>query len=94
MLKKNNQEYQKLEEKLKLSAEKYTTTTFNYPEDNKDLIITKEKLIEEGYLDNLNYKKEACLGYVIVTKDQVYKYKSYIKCENYTTDGFKEEKLK
>ena len=38
----------------------------------------------------LKVKNDVCDGYVLVTKEDVYHYKAYIKCKNYETDGYKD----
>ncbi len=90
MYKKLDKEYQKLETKLLTSGENYSNANSYYPEDNLELIITKDELVSSSYLDELKVKNDVCDGYVLVTKEDVYHYKAYIKCKNYETDGYKD----
>ncbi len=89
MLKKVNKDYRVLENDLKVSAEKYVTNNFLFPNENEQFTITKEKLIEEGYLEDLKTSSnDVCDGYAIVKMDDVVKTKAYIKCDKYTTKGY------
>ncbi len=89
MLNNRSKDYKKLEDKLVENAEKYVDVNFLYPSEGQELKVTKKELKDAGLLDNLEYKKDVCEGYVIVTKDKVYNYKAYIKCDKYTTKGYK-----
>ena len=88
--KKLIQEYKKLETKLVKSSEKYTEDNNDYPSENLELILTSDELKEAGYLDELKVNKDVCTGYVIITKTDIYNYKPYLKCQNYTTKGYQE----
>ena len=89
MYKKISSEYHKLEDKLIESSEEYLNETLNYPQENLELTITSDDLINAGYLKELKVKKDVCTGYVIITKKDIYEYSAYLKCKNYTTDGYK-----
>ncbi len=91
MLKNINKEYREVEDILKEKAEKYTSDNFMYPEEGKTIIVTKEELIEKGYLEKLEKDKDTCEGYVVVSTKKVVNYKAYIKCGKYTTDGYIKE---
>ena len=91
MLRGVNKEYRSLEEKLQMSAEKYTSDNFMYPDQGGSLKITSEELIEKNYLDELKKDKDVCQGYVEVTTDKFVKYKAFIKCDKYTTEGYKKD---
>ncbi len=88
LLKSKNGEYEKLETKITDSAKRYVDNKFLYPEDDEKLKVTSKELIEATFLDELKIKNDVCTGYVVVSKDGVYKYKAYIKCKNYTTKGY------
>ena len=88
MLKKNLNHYDDLEKKLLDSGIKYIDIKFLYPEGNDIVKITSKELIDNNYLDNLNYEDDTCVGYVTVKLKKVYQYKSYIKCKNYITKGY------
>lgn len=87
MLSKNNQKYHDLEDKLKEAGEKYSTENFIFNENIKEFTITSEELGD--YIDSLEVDNDKCTGYVKVTYDVAYEYKAYIKCNKYTTDGYK-----
>ena len=89
MLKKVNREYRVLENTLKVSAEKYTSDKFLFPNEGESIIVTKDELLEKEFLDeDLKIDNDVCDGYVVVKTDKVVKYKAYIKCQKYTTDGY------
>ncbi len=89
MLKKTNKEYRYLEDTLKVSGEKYSSDNFIYPPEGEKIIISKDTLIKEGYLEKLEYNNDVCDGYVEVSKNNVALYKAFIKCNKYTTKGYK-----
>lgn len=80
--------YGEIEKKLVDSAEKYVDAKFLYPLGDNVTKVTSDELIENGYLDNLQYEDDVCTGYVLITLDGAYKYDAYIKCKNYTTKGY------
>ncbi len=88
MIKNQNKDYEKLEDKLLDSTKKYVDTNFLYPEGNDTLKVTSSELIEKNFLDELKVNNDKCTGYVKVYNDGVYQYKVYIKCSNYTTKGY------
>ena len=88
MLKAQDANYVKLENKILDSAKKYIDAKFLYPEGSNVLKVTKEDMIENGFLDELKYGDDTCAGYVTVKLNGAYKYKAYIKCKNYTTKGY------
>lgn len=88
LLNKKFDKYYKLENKLKLAAEKYSTENFIFQDDVKEYIITFDDL-KGKYLDNLNIENDQCTGYVKMTLNVAYEYKAYIKCNKYKTRGYK-----
>ncbi len=88
ILKKTDKTYSKLEEKLVEVAEKYVDAKFLYPSDGFTTKVLASDLIKDDYLDELKIDNDTCDGYVIVSKEMVYKYKAYIKCNKYTTKGY------
>lgn len=91
MLKDKNGKYEEVEDRLKKATSSYVDNKFLYPEDNENLKILSKDLIENGFLksDELKVNNDICSGYVILTKNMVYEYKAYIKCNNYKTKGYK-----
>ncbi len=88
MLKSQNKDYVKLENKLLDSTKKYVDTHFLYPEGKDVLKVTSSELIKNEFLDELKFNNDTCTGYVNVYNDTVYKYDVFIKCSNYTTKGY------
>lgn len=92
MLKKVQNKYAEVEKKIVESTKDYVDYKFLYDTVDKkgSLKITSEELIEHGFLDELVKDDDKCIGYVIVTKKDVYKYKGYVKCGEYTTAGYEQ----
>lgn len=88
LIEARDENYVQVEEKLLDSAKKYVDGKFLYPTDGEVLKVTKEEMIENGFLDELKYEDDTCTGYVTIKLDGVYKYKAYIKCSKYTTKGY------
>ena len=88
MYQKKLEPYKELEFNLKEAAEKYVELEFLYPEDGEKLIIKSEDMIQKEIMDELSYKNESCNGYVELSYNGVYNYKSFIKCDNYETKGY------
>lgn len=80
--------YKNLEFNLTETAEKYVELNFIYPEAGDTLIIKAEDLRKNNLIDELIVNKDKCDGYVKLTFNGVYNYKSFIKCDNYTTKGY------
>jgi len=88
MYQKKLEPYKELEFNLKEAAEKYVELEFLYPEAGDTLIIKAEDMINKEIMNELVYQKETCDGYVKLTYNGVYNYKSFIKCDNYVTKGY------
>lgn len=90
MLKGKNEEYEKLEKRLKEATSSYVDHNFLYPEGNEKLKILSKDLVDNGFLKNEELKvgKDVCTGYVVLKKDMVYEYDAFIKCNSYTTKGY------
>ena len=80
--------YIEAEKKLVNYTQKYVELKFIYPEEGEKLKITLEDLKKEELLEDLSVNNNSCDGYVAVSKKGVYKYKAYIKCDNYKTKGY------
>ena len=60
------------------------------PKVGKSKVMTVNELKNNGYTPEIG----DCDGYVVITnKTGVSKYKAYLKCKNYTSEGFDEKKL-
>ncbi|MDE5538997.1 MAG: hypothetical protein K2J20_00750 [Bacilli bacterium] len=90
-LKKTEKIYSVLEKELVEKAEKYVDVKALYPKDDGFTTkVTLKELKENEYIEELKIDDDVCDGYVIVSKDMVFKYKAYIKCNKYTTNGYEE----
>ena len=64
--------------------------TGSYPEKGETTRLENAELKEKGYDAKLD--EEDCTGYVIITNEESgFKYKPYVKCPNYTTEGYEEK---
>ncbi len=92
MLKNNKEEYLEMEEELREAAQKYVLDNGYYPENGGELKLSSEDLYEAAYLDHddLENNGDTCQGYVVIYTENIVKYKAYIKCKNYTTNGYQE----
>ncbi len=79
-----------LESALITQTEKYLGLYVGkYPKLNENIKITYEELQEEGYDAELGVN---CTGYVIIENNNgEYEYDAFVKCPNYTTDGYIDE---
>jgi uncharacterized protein YpmB len=83
--------YKNLENALVEAEKKYVDANFLYPQDGSELKTSANELIENNYLESLKKDDKECTGYVTVMQNgTVYEYKGFIKCDNYTTKGYKE----
>ena len=91
MLKGKNEKYELVEKRLKEAASSYADHNFLYPEDGEKLKILTKDLVSSGLLkqDELKVDKDVCTGYIILHKDVFCEYDVFIKCNNYTTKGYK-----
>lgn len=91
MLKDKNEKYEVVEKRLKEAASSYVDHNFLYPEGDEKIKISTKDLIDSDFLkqDELKVDKDVCTGYIILHKDMVYEYNAFIKCNNYTTKGYK-----
>lgn len=94
MLKKVQNKYGDIEKKLVNSTSGYVEYKFLYNtvDKNGSLKITTKELIDNEFLNEEDLVKDddKCTGYVVVTKKDVYNYKSFIKCGKYTTAGYEQ----
>lgn len=69
-------------------AQEYVEEKNLYPEEGT-LVITKDELIENEYIEELSVKDNVCEGYVLVKyeKDN-YSFVPYINCKKYITGGY------
>lgn len=82
--------YKEIEKRLEEAALKYATD--NYIEGNK-ITIEKNLLVSSsliGEVYDLENKSAVCDGYVVIDLNENTA-KSYIKCENYQTEGYEDE---
>lgn len=79
-----------MEDEVLKQTEKYLGLyTKEFPTLGNEKKITVEELIEKGYDPKL---ESGCDGYTIVKNTEMgYKYHSYIKCPDYTTNGYQKK---
>lgn len=82
--------YKDLESNLTESAKKYVELKFLYPEEGEVTIINLEDLMREEILKDFSYNNKECDGYVELSYNGVYNYKSFINCDDYRTKGYEE----
>lgn len=88
-IKKQNEPYKKLEKELEKQAISLIGEKPSYlPGGGK---LTLIDLSNNNYYVDMKVNNDVCSdGYIIVTKNMgLYNYKGYIKCNNYTTHGYK-----
>ena len=84
-----NKEYKSLENEIEETVEKYLGEHLNEYPTNGSKKINISYIINKGYKINLTVNNDSCDGYVVVKKERVgYTFKPYIKCNNYTTNGY------
>lgn len=87
--KNKSSDYKILEQKLVEAEKKYIDAKFLYPQDNKELKVTADILMKNGYLEELKVNNEDCDGYATIQKNgTVFEYKGYVACKNYKTKGY------
>lgn len=86
--------YSDLENKVTSAARKYQKENYDDILDGEQISVTlktlkREKLLED--IKDIQDNKTSCTGYALFKrKDDEITYKAYIKCSNYTTDGYME----
>ncbi len=79
--------YEALEEKLESVAKSYVDQNFLYP--SSSIVVTYEELKSSGMIDELKVDDEECDGYEVVSHvNNTFKYKAYVKCDNYKTKNY------
>ncbi len=76
--------YKELENALVKSAEKYKDVAEYQLDKNETYKIDVKDLDVK-----LEVKEDKCKGYVLVKNEGVFTFKTYIKCNKYTTRGYK-----
>jgi len=88
--------YRELEDNVVLAMKKYygqDTNLKKLPKNKEKVKITIEELKEFGINIDTKIKEDKCIGYGIVTGEEVsHKYKAYIKCSKYTTNNYENNK--
>ena len=78
-------QYHRKEAQVVEAIKKYKKKNKIVVEQDEEKVITIKTLKETNILKNIN-----CTGYGIYSKKEKDTYKAYIKCDNYTTDGYLE----
>lgn len=82
--------YFALEDKLVKETKSYFESKYNYPNSNETIKITLDELKENQIIDEFKVLDDECNGYVNVTYNKVIDFKGFIKCNEYTTKGYKD----
>lgn len=90
VLESRYEKYKRFEEQVLMSANDYAHSELLLEE--KETVVSIEELVELEYLDSLEVDGDVCSGYVIITNDGNFQYDAYIKCGEYKTRGFRENK--
>jgi len=81
--------YFSLERTMRLAAEEYFEM-FNERLTGES-VVSKETLIQQELIEGIDEELMRCVGYVLATpRGRSHTFRSYIKCEDYTTRGFDE----
>ena len=86
--------YSDLENKVTSAAKKYQKENYDDILDGEQISVTVKTLKREKLLEDIKDaqdSKTSCTGYALFKrKNDEITYKAYIKCNNYTTDGYME----
>ncbi len=82
-------DYKNYEKNLKSVARRYMGEHVGeYPETG-DLLYLNESELTQYNQNKIEIENDACIGFVVIQKGSAgYKYKSYIKCNKYTTKNY------
>lgn len=84
----NFNNYSEAESAVVDSLKAYRADKYKKNDIEDTLVITVKELISGGYLKKTLVSGSSCSGYGIISKSGSYNYESYIKCGNYTTNGY------
>lgn len=85
----NFNNYTEAERAVVDSLKAYRAGEYKKNEIKDTLVISMKELISSGYLKKTLVSNVLCSGYGIISKNgSSYDYESYIKCGNYTTNGY------
>lgn len=85
--------YENVEDTLIDASKKYVEDRYNNDLVQNETILRVSHLIKNGYLSTIrDTKSKECSGYVMVVKNEEdVSYYPYLKCSNYTSEGYKDE---
>lgn len=86
--KSNSKKYLELGEYFSSKVKEYVENNNLYPEKDSTLKVSKNDLIENEYLEELETNDDVCDGYVIVSYKENYEYKAYLKCNKYISSKY------
>lgn len=85
----NFNNYSEAESAVVDSLKAYRADKYKKNDIEGTLVITVKELISGGYLKKTLVSGSSCSGYGIISKSgSTYNYESYIKCGDYTTNGY------
>ncbi|MBQ3020734.1 MAG: hypothetical protein IJD92_00750 [Bacilli bacterium] len=89
---KRQQPYKEIEKNIVNAMKKYygqDTNLTKLPSKGKFVKIKVEELVNFGLEINMDYNKDTCVGYGIVTGEGLsHSYKSFIQCNEYKTKNY------
>lgn len=80
----NNVTYKEIEDEMVTSAIKYLKDNQITIDNDIEYTISLNDLIKNDYMKRVVINDKECSGYVVINND----HKAYIKCQNYTTEGY------
>jgi len=84
-----NKEYKAKEHDLIEQSSSYIEKNDIELNTGESIKLDHNRLVKSGLIQSMKVKDDECEGYVKVTKTQTgYDYKAYLKCKNYTTEGY------
>ena len=84
-----NKDYKAKEQDMIEQASSYIKKNDINLSAGESLKLDHQRLIDAGLMQNMKVNDDECEGYVKITKNTGnYDYKAYIKCKNYTSEGY------
>ena len=82
-------DYKAKEQDMIEQASSYITKNDINLSNGESLKLDHQRLIDAGLMQDMKVKDDECEGYIKITKQASgYDYNAYIKCKNYTTEGY------
>lgn len=88
VLSKKNKPYKEKEEELAELSKMYLESSTWYPKQGKSIKIEIDELKDNKLVSEVIVEEDKCDGYIKVTNNGIIEYKTYLKCQNYETQGY------